>query len=203
MLMLTLVVVVNPNIILCFLLYCSPEMMPWDTNLNQDIHLSVMIHCLLTDMLPKDDAKKFSVATPKLGTNAYLRVLKGSPSSKRIIQDVNKVLESMKAIYDAKGCLVEGLGDRNGVRRVFKADTNSKQGGKRVRSMHLYDSKHYWLHPDAQTGIQVKLEDSIVKFQGGEMVAIDMTGDGFLTGDDDEASLEDVGANIEVGAGIG
>jgi hypothetical protein len=187
MMMLTLAFFVNPNIILCFLVYCSPEMMPWDTNLNQDLHLSVMIHCLLTDMLAKEDAKKFSMATPKLGTNAYLRVLEGTPSSKRIIQDVNKVLESMKAIYDAKGCLVAGLGDRNGVRRVLNGDSNNKRGGIRVKDLNLYDPKNYWLHPDAQTGIQVKLEDSIVKFQGEEMVGVDRV----LTGDDNEASLED------------
>jgi hypothetical protein len=194
---------INPNIILCLVVCCSPEMMPWDTNLNQDLHLSVMIHSLLTDMLPKENAKKFSMATPKLGTNAYLRVLEGSPSSKRIVQDVNKVIESMKEIYDAKGCLVEGLGDRNGVRRVFKADTNNKNGGTRVKNLNLYDLKHYWLHPDAKVGIQVKLEDSIVKFEGGAMVGVDMTGDGFLTGDDDAASLEDVGANSDVGPRVG
>jgi hypothetical protein len=186
---------INPNFILCFVVCYSPEMMPWDTNLNQDLHLSVMIHSLLTDVLPKEDAKKFSMATPKLGTNAYLRVLKGSPSSKRIIQDCNKVLESMKEIYDAKGCLVEGLGDRNGVRRVMKGDTKNKNGGVRVKNLNLYDHKQYWLHPDAKEGIQVKVEDSIVRFQGGEMVGVDMTGDDFLTGDDDEAPLEDVGAN--------
>jgi hypothetical protein len=61
--------------------------------------------------------------------------------------------------------------------------------------LNLYNHKQYWLHPDAKEGIQVKVEDSIVKFQGGEMVGVDMTGDDFLTGDDDEASLEDVGAN--------
>ena len=194
---------INPNIILCFVVCCSPEMMPWDTNLNQDLHLSVMIHSLLTDMLPKENAKTFSMATPKLGTNAYLRVLKGSPSSKRIVQDVNKVLESMKEIYDAKGCLVEGLGDRNGIRRVFKGDTNNKNGGTRVKNLNLYDHKHYWLHPDAKSGIQVKLEDSIVKFQGGAIVGVDMTGDGFLTGDDDAASLVDAGANSEVGFLVG
>jgi hypothetical protein len=114
----------------------------------------------------------------------------------------------MKAIYDAKGCLVEGLGDRVGVRRVFSGDTrNNKRGGIRVKDLNLYDPKHYWLHPDAQAGIQVKLEDSIVKFQGEEMVGIE-------TGDDDEASLlleedgekrtrESVGANSEVGSGVG
>jgi hypothetical protein len=88
-----------------------------------------MIHSLLTDILPKENAKKFSMATPKLGTNAYLRVLKGSPSSKQIIQDCNKVLESRKEIYDAKGCLVEGLGDRNGVRRVMKGSQRIKMVG--------------------------------------------------------------------------
>jgi hypothetical protein len=58
------------------------------------------------------------------------------------------------------------------------------KGGVRVKDLNLYDPKNYWLHDDANTGIQVKLEDSIVKFQGGEMVGIDMTSD-------DEASLED------------
>jgi hypothetical protein len=48
--------------------------------------------------------------------------------------------------------------------------------------LNLYNHKQYWLHPDAKEGIQVKVEDSIVKFQGGEMVGVDMTGDDFLTG---------------------
>jgi hypothetical protein len=43
----------------------SPELMPLDDTLNQDIHSSARYHVAITSHLPKDDPRKFSFATPK------------------------------------------------------------------------------------------------------------------------------------------
>ena len=41
----------------------------------------------------------------------------GTPSSARIIQDVDLVLKALEIIYRKNGAAVEGLADRNGPRR--------------------------------------------------------------------------------------
>ena len=41
----------------------SPEFMPWDSHLNQDIHLAHDQHVALTRHLPEDDPRKFSGST--------------------------------------------------------------------------------------------------------------------------------------------
>ena len=52
----------------------SPEMMPLDCSLNNDTHEDVRKHIGLTRNLPKNDPRKFSLATPKQGMRAYKRV---------------------------------------------------------------------------------------------------------------------------------
>ena len=73
-----------------------PENMPWDNNLNQDVHLCVNTQVMYTTDYDEEDERKFSLSTPKRVSYAYRRVLHPrtgvAPSSARIIQDVNKVL---------------------------------------------------------------------------------------------------------------
>jgi len=107
----------------------SPELMPWDNSLNKDLKDALLFHSCLTHELDEDDDLKFSLSTPNRMTKAIKRILKnGWPSSKRIIQDVEKVSTALLKISDAKGAYVPGLANRNGWRRRKEGG----HGGKRV-----------------------------------------------------------------------
>ena len=49
----------------------------------------------------------------------------GTPSSARIIQDVDLALKVLEIVYRANGAVVEGLDDRNGNRRKVVGEENS------------------------------------------------------------------------------
>jgi hypothetical protein len=49
----------------------SPDNMPWDSSLNQDVHTAVQQHILFTLKLAVDDNRKFDLSTPKRGSSAY------------------------------------------------------------------------------------------------------------------------------------
>ena len=49
----------------------SPEIMPLDNSINQDVHESVRVHTVSTFYLPKDHQDKFSLSTPKSIIHAY------------------------------------------------------------------------------------------------------------------------------------
>jgi hypothetical protein len=97
----------------------SPENMPWDSSLNQDVYAAVQRHVLLTLKLAVDDKQKFDLSTPKRGSSAYHRILEVVPSSERIIHDIDKVFESMLIVQKARGVHCHGVGSRNyGVRHT-------------------------------------------------------------------------------------
>jgi hypothetical protein len=73
--------------------------MNWDKSLNKDTHESVNEHVQQTINLAKDDPRKFSLETPKVGTSSYLRVLDPEmtgvyPKSEGIIQDTEQAFGS-------------------------------------------------------------------------------------------------------------
>ena len=49
----------------------------------------------------------------------------GTPSSARIIQDVDLALKALEIVYRANGAAVEGLDDRNGHRRKVVGEGKS------------------------------------------------------------------------------
>ena len=57
----------------------------------------------------------------------------GTPSSARIIQDVDLVLKALEIFYHANGAAVEGLADRNRHRRKVVGD--GKSVGPKVRGV--------------------------------------------------------------------
>jgi hypothetical protein len=91
----------------------SPEMMPWDTSLNQDVKCAVDRHVMSMADFEDDNPLKFSLSTPKRGARAFVRVLEGVPSSHRIIHDITKVIASMVLVQAKSGVLVQGVGNRN------------------------------------------------------------------------------------------
>ena len=58
----------------------------------------------------------------------------GTPSSARIIQDVDLALKALKIVYRANEAAVEGLADRNGHRRTVVGERKSVSwGGARTK----------------------------------------------------------------------
>ena len=116
----------------------SPEFMPLDTHLNQDLHSSHDFHVTLTQDLPDDNDKKFDGSTPKRLSQSYHKLFHPqtgvAPSSIRIQQDVSRVLQSLESVLAADGCIIDE-NVRTG-RRYEKNDDSSKKkwGGKRVKS---------------------------------------------------------------------
>ena len=64
-------------------------------------------------------ASVFSTLTENhFRTQEYMGIKKmGTPSSERIIQEVDLALKELEIVYLANGATVEGLADRNGYRR--------------------------------------------------------------------------------------
>ena len=89
----------------------SPEFMPLDTHLNQDLHSSHDFHATLSQDLPDDDPKKFDGSTPKRLSESYHKLFHPqtgvAPSSSRIKQDVSRVLQSLESVLAADGCIID------------------------------------------------------------------------------------------------
>ncbi|EJK60291.1 hypothetical protein THAOC_19380 [Thalassiosira oceanica] len=124
----------------------SPELMPWDACLNQDAHEGARRHAVLSKSCLKrqgktEDDRAFSMATPRLCSENYRRVMDPdpyigvAPSAKHIVQDFDGVWIAMKIICDAKGCYVPGLAERTG-RRYIKSATRGRHGGSRAKGDH-------------------------------------------------------------------
>ena len=135
----------------------SPEMMPLDSNLNKDIHEAAHSHCVYTADLPDTDPRKFSLNTPKRALNAYQRLWDpslgpdaGVPSSKRIIEDVRRVVdEVLPRLFEARGATVKGLGTRTGRRRELNL-APLPRGGRRKKKETM---EKKWKHPDAESAL--------------------------------------------------
>ena len=144
-----------------------PENMPWDTSLNQDLHEAVWAHVSMTFELHQDCPKKFDLSTPKRGASAYIRVLEGVPSDKRIQQDINLVFENMNKVRLARGGLVLGMG-RNYGRRYVVTERKMKRGGHNPRKQALdeyVDSKTF-IHPDAKPCLNAMMTSSVQRNAG-------------------------------------
>ena len=143
----------------------SPEFMPLDNSLNQDIHCAVRSQVSATRSLPKDDPRRFSFATPESIKHAYGRCHcprydpnSAVPTPERIEMDINKVLFSLEQIMEAGGKVVPGLASRIGHRSYMDscAIQNSNGGGHDVNEISASNSnavkkkakKMRWFHPD-------------------------------------------------------
>jgi hypothetical protein len=152
----------------------SPELMPWDCSLNQDLSTAVKQHIVYTASLPEDDERKFSMSTPKRGLSAYRRVYDpdtgGCPSSRRIIQDVDKVITSLEAINDCSGVVVQALGDRKGHRQKAAGVTSkAERGGARFRDAEKDKVDKKWYHPDAIEASNLKVEEALEMHDGSRL----------------------------------
>ena len=149
----------------------SPEFMPWDSHLNQDLHSAHDQHVALTRHLPEDDPRKFSGSTPSRMSSSYHRLIEICPSPKRIEQDCSRVLDAFRAVMEARGCIVEKFGQRSGRRGVSAND--STRGGKRIKKP--YEPGQY-LHPSVA---------SVSEAMIGQSIAIN----DYYTGNDNDENL--------------
>jgi hypothetical protein len=121
----------------------SAEFMPLDNSLNQDVHNAVKKHCLLSMTIhdpnnPHDD-RLFSMATPKEAARCYERICDPvtgvAPSSKRILEDVKRVINAFHVVFKHEGAYVEGLAGGRVAGKRHHATTRAikPRGGRRVR----------------------------------------------------------------------
>jgi hypothetical protein len=140
----------------------SPELMPLDTSLNQDIHESANKHNLLSMAIHThgvSDNRLFSLAMPKEAAHCYKRILDPITgvvsTSEHILQDVNKAINALQVIFEAEGVYVPGLADgRTAGHRHTTTDAGKKpRGGKRVRTEYIHSHATSHIHPDLLTAL--------------------------------------------------
>ena len=97
---------------------------------------------------------RLSFSTPKEITRGLKRIWEskmGTPSSARIIQDVDLALKALEIVYHANGDAVEELADRNGHRRkvVGKGESVSWGGARtKGKGCECQLTKNMFLHSD-------------------------------------------------------
>ena len=110
-------------------------------------------------------SNKFSLTTPIAGSSAYRRVMDpetgGSPSPERIVQDCSLWVHALKAIIKSGGALND-FAKRRGRRGEFTESEQesmpTQRGGSRTKGSG--NKKERWLHVDAISAIDIKLEET-------------------------------------------
>jgi len=148
--------------------------MPWDSSLNNDLHHAIARHVSACFSLREGDPgyfTRFTLYTPSTQDSAYLRILDqanglhgGSPTSDRICQDISKFVSNLKGIRNARGCCVQGLGNRNGHRALGGNKGRQPRGGKRTKTEQ--GSAAPWLHPDAHAAAELFMARAITRHTG-------------------------------------
>ena len=139
----------------------SPDFMPLKNILNRDILHSLHFNCVLSRFLIDGEGKdeeernvRFNLSTPKEIARGLKRIWEsktGTPSSARIIQDVDLALKALEVVYRANGVAVEGLADSNGHRRKVVGEGKSVSwGGARTKGKgrECKLTKNMFLHSD-------------------------------------------------------
>jgi len=139
----------------------SPEYMPLDCHLNQDIHACHHYHTQLTQPIPDENPLKFTSSTPKRMADSYIRLTHPDngvvPSSDRILEDINRVLLSLERVREARGCIIDDssrVGRRFELNEEHNVNSYNNWGGKRTKSeQETYridlDAKDKCIHKDA------------------------------------------------------
>ena len=89
----------------------SPEFISLDIHLNQDLHSSHDFHSTITQNLLDDHPQKFDGSTPKRMSHSYHRRFHPDTgvalSSDSIVEDVNRILQSLQSVLEAEECLID------------------------------------------------------------------------------------------------
>jgi hypothetical protein len=116
----------------------SPELMPLDNSLFNDLHQQTAQNVSATYRLQFSDPKKFSYQTPLSAWSAVTRTWTQHPSDQRIIADIDRFPQMVDQILENDGDQLSSV-NRSGHRKQRKVYTNDNE---------LWSSQ---LHPDAQT----------------------------------------------------
>ena len=135
--------------------------MPLDNSINRDILHSLRFHCVLSRFVldgegPDEEERnmRFSFSTPKEIARGLKRIWEskmGTPSSARIIQDVDLALKALEIFYLENGAAVEGLADRNGHRQKVVGEAKSVSSGvarTKGKGRECELTKNIFLHSD-------------------------------------------------------
>ena len=135
--------------------------MPLDNSINRDILHSLRFHSILRrfflDGEGTDEEERnlcFSLSTPKEIARGLKRVREskmGTPSSERIIQDVDLGLKALESVYRENGAAVERLADSNGHRRKVVGEGESVSWGgarNKGKGRECKLTKNRFLHSD-------------------------------------------------------
>ena len=96
----------------------SPELMPLDSSLFNDLIEGVALHVVGSTTLEK--GKRYSMGLPNDAWRTMCEVWEKAPSSARVIQDVDRFLVALRKIIAAEGCYVEEFDARHGHRRAMQ-----------------------------------------------------------------------------------
>ena len=130
----------------------SPEFMPLDMLLNNDIQVSLSIHYAITSHLPDEEPHKLSMGTPNTIVSGIERIwgIGGNASSwKRIMQDCDKALVAFGKVFRAGEKMVPGLANRSGHQNHAAGRNQAGWGGVRVKNL-LLEEVGRWLHPQEE-----------------------------------------------------
>ena len=109
----------------------------------------------LTSLLPLSDPKRFSKATPNLIVDAVRRLwdpeVGVTPKPTRIIQDIKRLKENLKIVFEANGGVVLGVVDRNGHRRKSGP---GRQYQPRIANRKALSIEELGLHMDCQQAVR-------------------------------------------------
>ena len=126
----------------------TPEYMPLDSNLFADLETAVRWNVAGTRMLPRHHPDKFDLTTPSSAWSAVKRTWEYSPTSDRIVQDIQRVFLAIDQVVEASGRAVDFETLRHG-RRLLEHQQTEKRSSRRtakIKSKHKFgDVKG--LHP--------------------------------------------------------
>ena len=138
-----------------------PECMPLDNILNREILHSLRFHCVVGRFFidgegtyEEERNMRFRFSTPKEFARGLKRIWEskmGTPSSVRIIQDVDLALKALKIVYRANGAAVQGMDDRNGHRKKVVGEGESGSWGvsrNKGKGRECGITKNIFLHSD-------------------------------------------------------
>ena len=94
----------------------SPELMPLDSSLFNDLIEAIGNNVCATGEMEKGTG--YSMGTPNEAWRTMTEVWKTTPSSARIVQDVDRFLVALERIIEEEGAYVEEFDARKGHRRA-------------------------------------------------------------------------------------
>jgi len=108
----------HPNLHRSKMMGDSPELMPLDRHLFNDLKHGCRLNVGATRWLPEGDIRKFLFNTPANAWVSLCRTWEHTPSSERIVEDIEEYFRAVDQVVETRGTFVE-LNYHNGRRADF------------------------------------------------------------------------------------